>query len=128
MAIYDRDWYRNSNDGNKKISKEEAEKLRKLVEGTSNNNQTIDEPQKIDEKYARENPFLNEKKIEKEVDELIEHIDKKNKEDEKDRIINDLIDERNKLKSKKNTLFWVILWSIIISVFIIIPILLFLIK
>jgi transglutaminase/protease-like cytokinesis protein 3 len=85
MAIYDREWYRkdkenNFNDGNKKISKEEADKLKILVEGTTNNNQT-NEPPKANPKYSNE--YIGKQKeefdhIQWKVDELIKNIDKNN--------------------------------------------------
>jgi hypothetical protein len=54
MDIYDRDWYRgeqkSSYEGNnRKISREEAERLRRMMEGTSPN-----EPPKVDPKYRFE--------------------------------------------------------------------------
>jgi len=86
MAIYDRDWYKNSNDGNKKISKEEAEKLKRMVEGTTNNNQTnvlnsnsINEPPKAEPKYNSE--YIGKSKnefdyVQWKVEEIIKNIDK----------------------------------------------------
>ena len=63
MGIYDRDWYRENSDNsnvydNRKISKEDAEKIRIMMEGHSN------EPPKIDPKYRFEfadNPTVNNK-------------------------------------------------------------------
>jgi hypothetical protein len=65
MGIYDRDWYRNEEknfphnaDSNKKISKEDAEKLKRMVEGNTASNQSkrsfANEPPKVDLKYKRE--------------------------------------------------------------------------
>jgi replication fork clamp-binding protein CrfC len=99
----------------------------------------VNETQKVDPKYSRETPFINEEKIEKDIDEIIDRIDKKNYKEkitmeikrenekiinEKDQTINELIEERNKLKQKKSTIVWIVLWTIVIVAFIIFPILL----
>jgi hypothetical protein len=61
MGIYDRDWYRGEqkSPNNGKISRQDAEKLRRMMEGSSPN-----EPPKVDPKYRFEfadNPTRNDK-------------------------------------------------------------------
>jgi len=91
MGIYDRAWYRedkNNNDygfnDNIKISKEDAKKLKELIEGGAkiSSSNSKNEPPKVDSKYKTEfisNQEKHENEIENKVDEIIRNIDNKNK-------------------------------------------------
>ena len=72
MGIYDREWYREPDKSpygdNQKISRAEAERLRRMMENNPN------EPPKVDPKYryeATKKPLRSDEDIEKEVDAFI---------------------------------------------------------
>jgi len=135
MAIYDRDWYRNGDnsssntDDNKTISRQEAEKIRRMFEGSPERNAkpenissyTSNEPPKVDPKYKSDftgKPSYNDNDIEKKVDELIDSIDKKHA--QRDNHQNDKIVSKTKIKvSDTGLMIWifVILFLILFVIF-----------
>jgi len=84
MGIYDLTWYREDNNDfgfndNKKISKEDAEKLKEIIEGGAkkSSSNSKNELPKVDSKYKTEfvsNQKNPESDIENKVDEFIRNI------------------------------------------------------
>ena len=82
----------------------------------------INEPPKVDQKYSKENPFFDEMKVEKEVEEIIDRIDRKNRErnekikEEENKIVEEEIKEQSEsiASFKLIHIIWIIILLIIL--------------
>jgi predicted transglutaminase-like cysteine proteinase len=132
MAMYDRDWYReggglgeqkSSYGDNQKISREDAEKLRKMFEGGTDRPSGPNEPPKVDFKYRHEvagKSPKNEDEIERKVDELINSMDNRQKTNRANNRVNRFVKQVNNDTSETGTMIRIFGIMLLVAVVVVI--------